>query len=532
MVTSLPGLSVAQQSSGNPDSSPASTAALQKLGADITAIIGDPAFLRSAWGVQVVSLATGKVLFAHNAEKYFSPASNAKLFTAALALNNLGPDYRIETSLYAGRKPDANGTLDGDLIVYGRGDPDFRAALHSGDYHAALEPLADALINSGVRRINGDLIGDQSYFKGPPFGSGWEWDDFQWYYGAEVSALSINDNSLDLSVRPGSHPGASARVETGPSTSLVTLMNRTTTVPAGGKREIGVYRPLGENIIYVSGTMPMGDSGFTGYVAIHDPGLLFVTMLRDALLRHGVSFSGRTRTVDWKYREVAPLDLSKLTLLASVFSRPLSQMVKDTLKRSQNLYAQLLLLQVGARLLEPDRGLALSAESERSASSPQTVTRSKLQPASNEPLGRTTEDLGLEAMNTFLKSITPPGSQLLEEGAGLAYRNEVSPESIVNLLSYMNRHRFAQAFRDGLPIAGVDGTLQSRMRGTPAAGNLRAKTGTLAHVVSLSGYVTSAAGEPLVFSMLLNGSEAGSGLSGREAVDRIGILLASFSGHS
>jgi D-alanyl-D-alanine carboxypeptidase/D-alanyl-D-alanine-endopeptidase (penicillin-binding protein 4) len=312
---------------------------------------------------------------------------------------------------------------------------------------------------------------------------------------------------------------------------MVTLMNRTTTVPSGAKRQIGVYRPVGENIIYVSGAMPMGDSGFTGYVAIHDPGLLFVTMLRDVLLQYGVSVSGRVRTVDWKYREVAPVDLSKLTCLGSVFSRPLGEMVKDTLKRSQNLYAQLLLLQVGAKSLQTDRGSPAAAESDRS-DNPAPVTRAKSDVGHEELPGLTTEEAGLEAMNSFLKSITPPGSQFLEEGSGLAYRNEVSPESVVDLLSYMSRHRFGQVFRESLPIAGVDGTLQSRMKGTPAAGNLRAKTGTLSHVVSLSGYVTSAAGEPIVFSMLLNGASPGSGLSGREAVDRIGVLLASFSGHS
>ena len=135
-------------------------------------------------------------------------------------------------------------------------------------------------------------------------------------------------------------------------------------------------------------------------------------------------------------------------------------------------------------------------------------------------------------MNTFLKAVTPAGSQVLEEGSGLTYRNEVSPESIINLLAYMRRHRFADVFRDSLPIAGVDGTLQSRMKGTAASGNLRAKTGTLSHVVTLSGYVTSAAGEPLVFSIMVNGAGSGSELTGREAVDKIAVLLASLSVHS
>src|SRR5215471_7324500 len=155
------------------DASAHGPAALDALRSDIESIIGQADFARAQWGVKVVSLATDKVLYAHNPEKYFSPASNTKLFTAALALNNLGPDYKIETSLYADRDPDTNGTLDSDLIIYGRGDPDFRAGLHSGDYSASLDPLAEALVSSGVRRINGDLIGDQSYFIGPPYGSGW-----------------------------------------------------------------------------------------------------------------------------------------------------------------------------------------------------------------------------------------------------------------------------------------------------------------------------------------------------------------------
>jgi D-alanyl-D-alanine carboxypeptidase/D-alanyl-D-alanine-endopeptidase (penicillin-binding protein 4) len=532
-ITALPVPFPVQQKPGKAAGDPSGSgpAALDRLRADIESVIGQADFARAGWGVKVVSLATEKVLYAHNSEKYFSPASNTKLFTAALALNNLGPDYKIETSLYAARTPDAKGTLDSDLIVFGRGDPDFRAGLHSGDYRAALEPLAAALMKSGVKRIKGDLIGDESYFSGPPYGTGWEWDDFQWYYGAEVSALSINDNSLDLHVKPGPHVGAPARIETGPSTSLVTLMNRTTTVSPGGKQRIGVYRPVGENIIYVSGSMPLGDSGYVGYVAVHDPALLFASMFRDVLAGHGVTVSGKVRSVDWKYREVAPIAKSKLTCLGSVLSRPLREIIKDTLKRSQNLYAQLLLLQVGARAAN-EKKLPDSGNADRQANSPNPGSPLPAAVSQEDEVDRTSEQYGLDAMNSFLQSITPPGSQSIEEGSGLAYRNEVSPESIVNLLLYMSRHRYADVFRDALPVAGQDGTLQSRMKSTAASGNLRGKTGTLAHVVALSGYVTSSAGEPLVFSILLNGAGSGSRNSAREAVDKIAVLLASFTGHS
>src|SRR5262249_18254647 len=153
-------------------------------------------FSAATWGVKIVALDSGKVVFEHNSQKLFSPASNAKLYTVALALDRLGPDYRIKTSLYAFAKPDEKGTLKGDLIVYGRGDPTINMRLHGTNIYRALEPLVSALTNAGVKSITGDLIGDESHFHGLPYGSGWDWDDLNYYYGAEISALTINDNTL------------------------------------------------------------------------------------------------------------------------------------------------------------------------------------------------------------------------------------------------------------------------------------------------------------------------------------------------
>ena len=199
----------------------------------IAAHLAQPRFAAAIWGVKVVSLDTGKTLFEQNAEKYFSPASNAKLYSTALALDRLGPDYRIKTSVYSSARPDASGALKGDLIVYGRGDPTMAARLNDGDYYKGLEPLAEKLATAGVRRIEGDLIGDESFFSGPPLGSGWQWDDLQWYYGAEVSALTVNDNSVDLFVKPAERAGIPCIITTGPSTPHVTLMNRTQTTARG-----------------------------------------------------------------------------------------------------------------------------------------------------------------------------------------------------------------------------------------------------------------------------------------------------------
>ena len=171
--------------------------------------------------MKVVSLDSGRTLFEQNAGKLFSPASNCKLYTMALALDQLGGDYRIKTSLYAATKPDRRGVLKGDLIIYGRGDPTINARLNGGDIFRALEPLVAALTNAGVRRIRGDLVGDESFFRGPPYGSGWAWDDLNSYYGAEISALTINDNTLQLSVTPGSTGGAPCQLTLSPATSYV-----------------------------------------------------------------------------------------------------------------------------------------------------------------------------------------------------------------------------------------------------------------------------------------------------------------------
>ncbi|HEX8143410.1 MAG TPA: D-alanyl-D-alanine carboxypeptidase/D-alanyl-D-alanine-endopeptidase [Pyrinomonadaceae bacterium] len=471
---------------------------LEELRARIGEVLRRPELAPAQVAVKVSSLDTGRTLFEENAGKLLVPASNMKLYTVAAALDRLSPDFRFKTSVYASASPDADGTMRGDLIVYGRGDPTFAASLNGGDYFKAINELAERIKATGLRRVEGDLVGDESYFTGAPQGFGWEWSDLTWYSGAEVSALSVNDNALDLIVKPGASLGSACTITTGPPTPLITITNRTTTSARGSRRDLIVYRRLGENVIEVGGSLPLGDAGWTAGVAVSHPALLFVYMLRASLAERGVQITGRSRTVDAPAIPAATTDTSSLVEIAKMASEPLSVIAGLALKPSQNLYTELILRALGKA----------------------TGTSHRL----------SSEEAGIETVKAFLKGAGIEASEaVLTDGSGLSRRDLVSANATIQLLVYMSRHRYAAAFREALPIAGVDGTLKNRMKGTQAAGNVRAKTGTLSTASSLSGYATSAAGERLVFSLMLNNSPE-STLTLRNHLDDIAVLLATYKG--
>jgi len=510
-----------------------------------------PRFAAATLGVKIVSLDTGKTLFEHNAEKFFSPASNTKLYTMALALDKLGGDYRIKTSLYARSKPDRFGTLKGDLIVHGRGAPDFNARLHGDNIYQALAPLVAVLTNAGVKRITGDLVGDEGFFRGPPYGSGWAWDDMENYYGAEISALTINDNVMRLSVKPGASNGAPCNLALSPATTYLTLNNRTETIAAGGRRNIRFHRPIEQNVVSVTGQMPQDDPGYSDDVTVHNPAGLFVALFQealarqkvawsetphrhlalfgDALVRRGISIGGKLRTVGWRDRQVKPLDLEKLVELGAVESLPMRELVREVQKPSQNLYTDLVLAHIGAREQERQAKPLIPAlspsDGERTASGPG---------AGQSRSSEASEEAGIRELQQFLiKAGVPRGEVQFEEGSGLSRNNLTTPNATIALLQFMSRHAEAGAFLNALPIAGVDGTLRNRMKNTPAAGNVRAKTGTLRWANALSGHVKTAAGERLLFSIMLNRYIApGTEHSGRAEIDRIAVMLAGFTERS
>lgn len=260
-------------------------------------------------------------------------------------------------------------------MVYGRGDPSFAERFNGGSYSNILRPLVDAIAATGIKHIKGDLVGDESYFRGPPFGAQWTWDDLQNYYGAEFSALTVQDNTVDLIIEPGGRVGAPCRVRTLPTTSYLSFSNRTVTMEADTRRQISVYRPVGENIVYLSGWMPLNGTNLTDAVSVHRPALWFVTLLKEALARRGISVSGKARAVNWLDRQVAPINPGKMVELGAVSSPPLTSILPKMMKPSQNLYAHLLLLQVGARSRAPDT------------------------------LEQTTEDVGLAEMQSFLDTV-------------------------------------------------------------------------------------------------------------------------------
>jgi len=467
----------------------------------------EPRFQGAMWGVKIVSQDTGEVVFSHEEQKLMSPASNSKLYTVALGLNELGPDYRIKTSLYASKKPNDHGVLAGDLVVYGRGDPAFNAKLHGGDILKALEPLVFALTNAGVSRIKGDLVADETFFRGSAFGSGWAWDDVQNYYGAEISALTINENILELLVKPGAPAGekpVAAELSLVPSNSYVVLSNRTVTIPAGGTRRITVHRPAGGNVVYVSGQMPIGEPVYREDITVHAPSGLFVDIYRQALSRHGIKIGGKLRVISSRNPALAGATTNGPGLLELGFveSPPLSEIARLIQKPSQNLLTDLLLGHVG----EVKRRSA-ARESE------------------------TSEDLGIRELQAFLPHAGVVHNDVLfEEGSGLSRNNLTTARATIALLNYASRQTWSNAFFEALPIAGVDGTLRNRLKDTPAAGNLRAKTGSLRWAYSLSGTVTTAAGEKLFFSLMLNRfSPEPGGIGPRAEIDVIASRLAAVS---
>jgi len=468
----------------------------------ISQILAKPELAPALVGIKVTSLDSGRVLFEGNAEKLLRPASNMKMYTIAAALDRLSPDYRFTTSVFAAAKPDAAGVIHGDLRIYGRGDPSIAARFNNGDYFKTIDDLAARIVAAGVKRVEGDLIGDETYFVGPKYGAGWEWEDLTWYYGAEVTPLTVNDNALDLFIKPGVAIGQPAVITTGPPDPLLTVVNRVTTSAKGVRRDISIHRGLNDNTITISGTIALDDRGYTGGIGISHPALLFVYLLRSSLAQKGVVITGKSRTTG----EVA---ISSATSVSSVAqeevatlqSPPFSLIAAQTLKPSQNLYTELILRTLG-KVSPP----------------PPTLTGNP-----------TSEELGIEAVKTFLQTAgIRPEALVLDDGSGLSRNDMITAEASVQLLTFMSKHRYASVFRDALPIAGVDGTLRNRLKATPAENNLRAKTGSLSSAASLSGYVTTAAGERLAFSIMVNNYPRD--VDPRTAcIDPIAVLLASFN---
>ncbi len=442
------------------------------LARQIDAFIAQPQFARADWGIAVRSLATGKLLYAHHADRLFVPASNAKLFSIALALDELGSTTRIATTLYATTDDvSANGTLHGDLILYGRGDPTLGLEQGARDWD---DQLAAALAARGIRRVDGDLIADATYFFGVPIGHGWEANDLQTWYGTVPSALNVAGNLMRIEVtRSGAR---CCDVTATPAAAGLQVDNRTAETVG---EPLGLYRPVGASTLHVVGGLPRTMRRHTYMLSMPDPARTAGTLLRAAMTRRGIRLTGRVKVLNWPQSDPA-LTRRGTRAIASIESPTIAALVDHTLKRSDNLFAQSLWLESGS--VAAQRG---------------TCSRS---PKPDSSTGWAKCALG----DLLARAGIAPDAVLLAEGAGLARQDLVTPNAITTWLRWAIAQPWGPNLESALPVAGVDGTLQARFRQGIATANLQAKTGTLSHDYTLVGLVTDAAGERLVFALMLN----------------------------
>ena len=473
--------------------------AQERLSNAVADTIETDTFEGTHWGIHVVNLRSGNVLYSRNAGHLFVPASNVKLFTTAAALEQLGPDYRYRTTVYADG-PMEEGTLKGNLIIRGAGDPTIGGHEQRRDPTQVFRRWADSLQQRGITHVAGNVIGDDTRIHDTPLGHGWSWTDVTYAYSAEMGGLVFNENTVDLEVE-GRQVGQPARITWAPfRTDYVEVINRSRTVPYREEEDDEYQRTLGTNTIHVTSRLhPNGQD--TESITVTDPTLYFTHMLRSTLLQEGISIDGRAVDLDETALTVG-YDRTDVRRVASYQSSPLSAIVETLNHESQNLYAEQLL-----------RTLAV-----------------EVPPETDEDLPPGSAELGVEAVReTLVRANVDTSLVQLVDGSGLSRQNMVRPQAIVRVLQHMWRHAdpaVSDAFYDALPEGGRDGTLAYRFQGdVPARANVRAKTGTLSNTSSLSGFVTSGAGSPLAFSIVSNHHMA-DGDQVRDAQDVIVNALA------
>jgi D-alanyl-D-alanine carboxypeptidase/D-alanyl-D-alanine-endopeptidase (penicillin-binding protein 4) len=432
---------------------------------------------RQLWGVALVD-DHGRLLYGRNESRLFIPASNAKLVVGAVASALLSPDWKVKTSLYGG--PISNGVVQGDLVLYGRGDPTMDRRCYSSDTTLAgvcdrdpflrLRLLVDSLAAKGVHTINGDLVGDGSYFEATTIHPKWEAFDLNWWYAAPVSGLGFNDNSVDFAWQPGPAPGAPAVITMTPNLGDLEFENRTLTVLPSGESDIGdrFFRYPGTLRIWAEGTVALGNPGRTEYFALPDPNLYTARALRQVLADAGISVLGTTRSTTDSTRYAV---LRRTAPIAEVQSRPLRDWVFPILNTSQNWFAEMLLKQLGKQFGKGGSWIE-----------------------------------GLEVERRFLiDSVSVDSTQFsLSDGSGLSSSNLISPRAFTQILNFMRRHPRFPTFGAGLPRAGGTGSLRNRFVGTALAGRVWAKTGSIPGVNALSGYIETDRQGTLTFSVEAN----------------------------
>ena len=436
-----------------------------QLAAAVDEVINRPQYSRVRWGILVQPLYKGQNLYSRDAQKYFTPASNTKLLTTAAALQQLGANFRIRTSVYQ----------DGNNVVrvVGRGDPSFS--------DTQLVALARQLKAKGITQIE-KLIADDSYFQGDIVHPSWEWEDVYSDYGAPVNSLIVNQNVFSIKLVPQvvGKPLQVAWTDFHEA-RLWQIINQSVTVEEKQPAFINVTRELSGNVLRIQGQLGAKADPFLVQVPVVDPNNYFLRRFRIALIGEKI-----------RLRETAVVsEVVNQQELAFVESPLLSDLVMETNQNSNNLYAEALLRAIAQRK-KPEQ---------------------------------TTVNAALEVLKTTLTQLgVNPTGYVIVDGSGLSRHNLISPEALVQVLQGMAKTPSSSVYRASLPIAGKSGTLKSRFQNTPAEGIVQAKTGTMTGVVSLSGYVNNSKYEPLVFSIIVNQSEQ-KAKALREGVDEIVVLL-------
>lgn len=439
----------------------------------IEGIIDESVHARARWGVIAISLGDGRVVCGLNAQNPFTPASVQKLLTSLVALDRLGPDHRWKTSLYAAGEV-REGVVGSDLVLYGRGAPDLD--------DAQLKQLVGELKRRGVREIRGDIVGDESHFKGDNYGDGWTWNALQWYYGAASSALSLNRNQVRIVLRNG-RPGTDSK--------FVELSGEV--APVEDIEAVGVKRELGTNKVYVWGN----GRDLNARIAVNRPALFSARILKEMLAQNGIRVTGEARSRDWRSKD--RLDPAKAFELASVESRPLAEIVRRMNLDSVNLYAELLLRTLGRRFgpEAPDEDPKMQKLRGDDAAGAAVVEKWLSEH------GISTDDVAIH------------------DGSGLSRLNNVTPETVGRALVFAAQSDFSEVFSSSLPVAGRSGTLRGRLGA--AAGRIRGKTGSIRYVNTLAGY---AARKEETLAFVVFGNNLTRGEDSGEVIDRIALELA------
>ena len=458
------------------------------------------------WGVLCIDLVSGKRILELNAEKRLVPGSVSKLFTTSTALSRLGPDFIYKTTVEAGNSVPSDGRLRGDLILKGRGDPNLSARVlpydgrteRADDPARFIEDMARKVVASGLKRVDGDLIVDDSYFVNQPYGEGWTVGDLVWGYGAPVSAMVVNDSVVIVDVLPGQHPGDPAIVLQKPLPSYFTTINRVKTSERSIRTQISLHRPLGSRQLSVWGSIAPGEPDFRRSIAQDDPPRYSGLILREKLEALGVKVQGEV-----KFNRLEPDQVSNLetgtkdtisahtTFLAVHDSLPLKDSLKIITKVSQNLHAEMLLRTVG-----------------------------------KERRGVGSVEAGLKEINDFLREIGVKEDQVsLRDGSGLSRESLTTPSAILAILKHMYDSKYRDLWIDLLPIAGEDGSLINRYNRSVLEGHLKAKTGSLSGVAALAGYVMQNGKHPLAIVVMINNGNA-SHATATDLIDKVVLEVA------